>query len=146
MRALGVRCRARHFPTLSLIPDRFVGTALCQIDFPRVVSPRFHPHSIVAVATVPIGVLDTRELLSRKRSLQFQLPGHGIEVPPRQQDHTRWCDLERVRVHPLLALERCSRARERAGEIGVCGVRPPGQRIEELACPRREVPTANDAP
>src|ERR1035441_2313060 len=69
-----------------------------------------------------------------------------IEVPHRQEKHTRRRDLERVRVHPLLALERGSGAGKGTGQIGAVsriGVRyvgPLGQRIEEAppACyPRR---------
>ena len=83
---------------------------------------------------------------------------HRIEVPHRHEDHTRRRDLERVRVHPLLALKRGSRAGKRTDQIGAVSrigvrcIRPLGQRIEEvervphdLVCSRRGVPAANAA-
>ncbi len=59
MRALSAPS-SRPYPNLSLLRcpfrrNRFSARFSC-----APVSPRFHPHSIVAVATVPIGVLDTR--------------------------------------------------------------------------------------
>ena len=54
MRALARRCSVSLAP--SILPIRFAA----RLSFPPEVSPRFHPHSSVAVATVPIGVLDTR--------------------------------------------------------------------------------------
>src|ERR1017187_3372487 len=38
----------------------FSGTGSCRLSSAPVVSPRFHPHSVVAAATVPLGVLNTR--------------------------------------------------------------------------------------
>lgn len=83
---------------------------------------------------------------------------HRIEIPHRHEDHSRRRDLEGVRVHPLLALKRGSRAGKRTGQIGAVSwigvrcIRPLGQRIEEvervphdLVRPRRGVQAANAA-
>src|ERR1035438_6106769 len=58
---------------------------------PVVVSPRFHPHSDVAVATVPIGVLDTRgaaisEAICRVPVAWFPTISRALAV--RSEEHT----------------------------------------------------------
>jgi len=78
---------ASLYPTRFLILIPFAGTFLPDCLSRSVVSPRFHPHSIVALATVPIGVLDTRgaaisEAICGVPVAWFPTISHDLAVTP----------------------------------------------------------------
>ena len=111
LQCAGIQSAFSRRPAVSVVEEEEI-SVLEHADVMLVVEP---------VAWVGEGKVALEAADPPRDSVELRREGdHRIEVPHRQEKHTQRRDLERVRVHPLLALERGSRAGEGADRDRSC--------------------------